>query len=170
VRRPLWLDDRVFNGLSGLRDARDFPGFKGLSGFKKFLLRGNVVDLAVAVVVGTAFAAVVTSFGDSFLTPLIGLVSGGGDFGGVLVVNEQRFTYGAFLSQVLTFVLTAAVVYFVVVLPLHRLLERRAKGEEPGPVGPTELELLTEIRDLLRAQQGLGPVRDAPAPAGPDIP
>ena len=148
----MWLDDPVFNGLSGLRDARDFPGFKGLSGFKNFLLRGNIVDLAVAVVVGTAFTAVVTSFGDSFLKPLIGLIGGGGQFGGVLRVNGQEFTYGAFISQVISFLLTAAVVYFVVVLPLHRLLNRRAQGEEPGPVGPTELELLTEIRDLLRAQ------------------
>jgi large conductance mechanosensitive channel len=146
----------------------DFAGFKGLSGFKKFLLRGNVVDLAVAVVVGTAFTAVVTSFGESFLTPLIGLLGGGGDFGGVFTVREQDFTYGAFLSQVLSFVLTATVVYLVVVLPLHRLLNRRAKGEEPGPVGPTELALLTEIRDLLRAQQGL-PVETGSAPP-PGIP
>jgi large conductance mechanosensitive channel len=162
----------VFNGLSGLRDGRDFPGFKGLSGFKTFLLRGNVVDLAVAVVVGTAFTAVVTSFGDSFLKPLIGLVGGGGRFGGSFSIDGQRFTYGEFLSQVLSFVLTAAVVYFVVVLPLHHLLDRRAKGEEPGPVGPTELELLTEIRDLLRQQQGLDPAAAtaAPPPVPPGVP
>ena len=160
------------NGLSGRRDGSDVPGFRGLSGFKQFLLRGNVVDLAVAVVVGTAFTAVVTSFGESFLEPLIGLIGGGGDFGGELVVREQHFTYGAFLSQVLSFLLTAAVVYFVVVLPLHRLLDRRAQAEEPGPVGPTELELLTEIRDLLRAQQGLDPAQPASAPpsAQPGIP
>ena len=168
----MWLDDRVVNGLNGLRDARDFPGFKGISGFKKFLLRGNVVDLAVAVVVGTAFTSVVTSFGDSFLKPLIAVIGGGGDFGGELIVRKQHFTYGAFLSQVVSFLLTAAVVYFVVVLPLHRLLDRRAKGEEPGPVGPTELELLTEIRDLLRAQQGAErlQVASAPPPAPPGIP
>ena len=161
----------MFNGLSGMRDARDFPGFKGLSGFKNFLLRGNIVDLAVAVVVGTAFTAVVTSFGDSFLKPLIGLVGGGGQFGGILEVDEQKFTYGAFLSQLISFLLTAAVVYFLVVLPLHRLLNRRAQGEEPGPVGPTELELLTEIRDLLRAQQGLGPAAPGAAtPPGPGVP
>jgi large conductance mechanosensitive channel len=162
----------VFNGLSGLRDGRDFPGFKGLSGFKKFLLRGNIVDLAVAVVVGTAFTAVVTSFGDSFLKPLIGLVGGGGRFGGSFSIDGQRFRYGEFLSQVLSFVLTAAVVYFVVVLPLHRLLNRRAQGEEPGPVGPTELELLTEIRDLLRQQQGLAPAAQntASPPVPPGVP
>jgi large conductance mechanosensitive channel len=143
-----------------------------VDGFKKFLLRGNVVDLAVAVVVGTAFTAVVTSFGDSFLKPLIALIGGGGNFGGEVIVNKQHFTYGAFLSQVVSFVLTAAVVYFVVVLPLHRLLDRRAKGEEPTPVLPTELELLTEIRDLLRAQQRPEPLQagSASRPAAPGVP
>ncbi|MGY1718085.1 large conductance mechanosensitive channel protein MscL [Blastococcus sp. SYSU DS0552] len=131
----MWLDDRVLNG------------------FKDFLFRGNVVDLAVAVVIGSAFTAVVTSFADSFLRPLIELLGGGGEFGGVLVVDGQRFTWGAFLSTVITFVLTAAIVYFLVILPVHRLFARRARGEEPGPVGPTELDLLVEIRDLLRAQQ-----------------
>jgi large conductance mechanosensitive channel len=132
-----------------------------IKGFKDFLLRGNVVDLAVAVVIGAAFTAVVNSFASSFLTPLIALLGGGGELGGEWVVNEQHFTWGAFLSQVITFVVTAAVVYFLVVMPMHRLFARLAAGEEPAPVGPTQLELLVEIRDLLRAQQGLGP---APTP------
>ena len=131
-----------------------------LKGFKDFLLRGNVVDLAVAVVIGAAFTAVVTAFTDSFLTPLIALVSGGGEVGGSFAVDGQRFTYGAFISQVVTFVLTAAVVYFVVVVPMKKLMERRTRGEEPGPVAPTQVELLVEIRDLLRAQQGSGPGQD----------
>jgi large conductance mechanosensitive channel len=135
-----------------------------LKGFKDFVLRGNVVDLAVAVVIGAAFGALVTSFVDSFLTPLIGLVSGGGQFGGELVVNKQHFTWGAFLSTLIGFVLTAAVVYFVVVIPLKRLVERRATGAEAGPAAPTDVELLAEIRDLLRAQQGgQGPVGPSPA-------
>jgi large conductance mechanosensitive channel len=128
-----------------------------IKGFKDFLLRGNVVDLAVAVVIGAAFTAVVNSFASSFLTPLIALLGGGGELGGEWVVNEQHFTWGAFLSQVITFVVTAAVVYFLVVMPMHRLFARLAAGEEPAPVGPTQLELLVEIRDLLRAQHGLGP-------------
>ena len=135
-----------------------------LNGFKDFLLRGNVVELAVAVVIGAAFTAVVTAFTDSFLTPLIGLVAGGGEVGGTVTVNGQTFTYGAFISQVITFVLTAAVVYFVVVLPLKKVAERRRRGEEAGPVAPTQVELLAEIRDLLRAQRGAGP---GGTPGGP---
>jgi large conductance mechanosensitive channel len=135
-----------------------------LRGFKDFLLRGNVVDLAVAVVIGTAFTLVVNSFAESFLTPLIALVTGGGKFGGTFSIDGQEFTYGAFFSQVITFVLTAAVVYFVVVLPMKRLMDRRRRGEEAGPTQPTQVELLVEIRDLLRAQQGAGPGRD---PSGP---
>ena len=135
-----------------------------IKGFKDFLLRGNVIDLAVAVVIGAAFGAVVTSFVDSFLTPLVGLVGGGGEFGGEFEINEQLFTWGAFLSSLIGFVLTAAVVYFVVVMPMKRLMDRRRRGEEAGPVQPTQVELLVEIRDLMRVQQGHGPGRD---PAGP---
>jgi large conductance mechanosensitive channel len=124
-----------------------------LKGFKDFVLRGNVVDLAVAVVIGAAFTAVVNAFAADFLTPLIGLLGGGGKFGGQLSLAGQTFRWGAFLSQLITFVLTAAVVYFLIVVPMHTLLERRRRGEEPGPLQPTELQLLTEIRDLLRAQQ-----------------
>ena len=131
-----------------------------IKGFKDFLLRGNVVDLAVAVVIGAAFTAVVGSFTASFLEPLIGLVGGGGVDGGTVVVDGQRFTWGAFVNAVITFVLTAAVVYFVVVLPMKAIVERRRRGEEAGPVVPTQVELLVEIRDLLRAQQGRQPGHD----------
>jgi large conductance mechanosensitive channel len=135
-----------------------------IKGFKDFLLRGNIVDLAVAVVIGTAFTALVASFTKSFLEPLIGLVGGGGRNGGSVEVNGQFFTWGAFINAVITFVLTAAVVYFVVVLPLKAIMERRKRGEEAGPAEPTQVELLMEIRDLLRSQQGMGPGRD---PSGP---
>ncbi len=127
-----------------------------LKGFKDFLLRGNIVELAVAVVIGTAFTALVTAFTTSFLEPLIGLLGGGGVDGGVATVDGQQFTWGAFVNAVITFVLTAAVLYFLVVVPMKRILERRARGEEPGPVAPTQVELLVEIRDLLRAQQAQG--------------
>jgi large conductance mechanosensitive channel len=135
-----------------------------LKGFKDFLLRGNVVELAVAVVIGAAFTALVTSFTESFLRPLIGLVGGGGRTGGSFDVNGQTFAWGDFLNSLITFLLTAAVVYFVVVLPMKLLLERRQRGEETGPVAPTQVELLVEIRDLLRAQHGRGPGQD---PVGP---
>jgi large conductance mechanosensitive channel len=128
-----------------------------LKGFKDFLLRGHVVELAVAVVIGAAFTAVVSSFTESFLQPLIGLVGGGGVTGGTTTINGQTFAWGDFINQVITFVLTAAVIYFVVVLPLKIVAERRRHGEQVGPVAPSQVELLVEIRDLLRAQQGLPP-------------
>jgi large conductance mechanosensitive channel len=141
-----------------------------IKGFKDFLLRGNVVDLAVAVVIGAAFTAVVTSFTESFLRPLIGRGGGGGSAGGSFEVNGQVFAWGDFVNGVLTFLLTAAVVYFVVVVPMKLLIERRKHGEEPGPVAPTQVELLVEIRDLLRAEQGQGPGQDPTGPGTTTLP
>lgn len=141
-----------------------------LKGFKDFLLRGNVVDLAVAVVIGAAFTALVAAFTTSFLEPLIGLLGGGGVDGGTVVVDEQRFTWGAFVNAVITFVLTAAVVYFVVVVPMKKIIERRKRGEEAGPVEPTQVALLMEIRDLLLAQQGRGPGPDHSGPGTTTLP
>jgi len=131
-----------------------------LKGFKDFLLRGNVVDLAVAVVIGTAFAALVASFTESFLNPLIGLVGGGGENGGSIEVDGQLFTWGAFLTAIITFVLTAAVVYFVVVVPMKKIQERRQRGEEAGQAAPTDVELLAEIRDLLAPERNTPPQTD----------
>lgn len=126
-------------------------------GFKDFLLRGNVLELAVAVVIGAAFTALVGAFTSSFLTPLIGLLGGGGDTGGSFEVNGQVFSWGAFIGAIITFILTAAVIYFVVVVPLKKVAERRARGQEAGPSQPTDIELLTEIRDLLRSGAALPP-------------
>ncbi|MDQ3735010.1 MAG: large conductance mechanosensitive channel protein MscL [Actinomycetota bacterium] len=131
-----------------------------MKGFKDFLLRGHVVELAVAVVIGAAFTALVAAFTSSFLTPLIGLAGGGGDTGGSFEFNGQVFTWGAFISAIITFVLTAAVIYFVAVVPLKKLTERRARGEEAGPTQPTDVELLTEIRDLLRSGAAVPPDQD----------
>ncbi|MBA3251612.1 MAG: large conductance mechanosensitive channel protein MscL [Geodermatophilaceae bacterium] len=128
-----------------------------LKGFKDFLFRGNVVDLAVAVVIGVAFAALVTAFTEAFLNPLINLLGGGGVDGGTFTVNQQVFDWGGFVNAVITFALTAAVVYVVVVVPMKTIQERRARGEEAGPAAPTDVELLAEIRDLLAAQRGMGP-------------
>jgi large conductance mechanosensitive channel len=139
-----------------------------LKGFKDFLLRGNIVDLAVAVVVGTAFTALVTAFTTSFLLPLIGLAGGGGQNGATLVVDDQKFTFGVFLNALITFALTAAVVYFAVVLPMRAIVERRKRGEEAGPAEPTQVELLVEIRNLLREQQNL-PAKESPAGPGTTV-
>ena len=122
-----------------------------LKGFKDFIMRGNVVDLAVGIVIGAAFTAVVTAFTNAFLKPLIQLI--GGDTSakaGKWTVGEVAFDYASFINAVITFLLTAAVLYFLVVFPLNQLAERRARGEEPPPTAPSEeIKLLTEIRDAL---------------------
>jgi large conductance mechanosensitive channel len=141
-----------------------------LKGFKDFILRGNIVELAVAVVIATAFTALVTALTTSFLQPLIGLLGGGGVKGGTATVNGQDFTWGVFVNAVITFLLTAAVLYFLVMVPMKKLLERRTRGEEAGPAVPTQIELLVEIRDLLRSQQGLGPGSDRSGPGTTSLP
>ncbi len=97
-----------------------------MDGFKKFLLRGNVVDLAVAVVIGAAFGAIVTAFVDAFITPLVGVASGAsGDVRDLTFsIGRTEFPYGEFVSALLSFLIIAAVVYFVIVLPVNRLMER----------------------------------------------
>ena len=125
-----------------------------LKGFKDFIMRGNVVDLAVGIVIGAAFTALVASFTDSFLKPLIELIGGGTGVGaGAWVPREGvEFTYAAFINAIITFLLTAATLYFLVVLPMNKLAERRRRGEEPEPAAPSEeIRLLTEIRDALVA-------------------
>src|SRR5437764_7211731 len=99
--------------------------------FKKFLLRGNVVDLAVAVVIGTAFAAVVKALVADLLTPIIALIFGKPNFGALsFTVNSSHFLYGDFVNNVITFLSIAAAVFFFVVAPVNRLMVRRAK-EDP---------------------------------------
>jgi large conductance mechanosensitive channel len=122
-----------------------------IKGFKDFLVRGNVVDLAVGFVMGVAFTTVVTQFTESFLEPLIRVVSGGeGLDAGAVTIRGVPFDWATFVNALFTFLLTAAAVYFVVVLPMNRLAERRRRGQEPPPESPSEeVRLLTEIRDLL---------------------
>jgi large conductance mechanosensitive channel len=125
-----------------------------LKGFRDFIMRGNVVDLAVAVVIGAAFTALVAAFTSSFIEPLINLVLGGGTSGGKVHVNGQIFNFGGFINAVITFLITAAVVYFFVVVPMKVLLERLNAGKVPEPTAvPEDVLLLQEIRDLL-ANQG----------------
>lgn len=125
-----------------------------LKGFKDFISRGNVVELAVGVVIGAAFNGLVTSFTKSFLEPLIKLLSGGNELSGTWKVRDVIFDWAAFINAIITFALTAAALYFLIVLPMNKLAERRARGEEPEPEAPAEdVRLLTEIRDVLVAQQ-----------------
>jgi len=121
-----------------------------LKGFRDFILRGNVVDLAVAVVVGTAFTALVSAITKGLLQPLINLFLGGGKEGGTKTVHGQVFDYGSVINAALTFLITAAVVYFLVVLPSKALLERLNLGREQPPVAvPEDVIVLREIRDAL---------------------
>jgi large conductance mechanosensitive channel len=124
-----------------------------LKGFKDFIMRGNVVDLAVGIVIGAAFTAVISAFTAAFLKPLIQLLSGGqGVSAGAFKVRGVPFDWASFINACITFILTAAVLYFLVVFPLNKLAERRARGEEPPPAAPSEeIKLLTEIRDALVA-------------------
>ncbi|MEY9965652.1 large conductance mechanosensitive channel [Streptacidiphilus sp. MAP12-16] len=105
-----------------------------MKGFRSFLLRGNVVDLAVGIVIGAAFTAVVNGFVTAFLTPIVGMVSGRtGDFSKQSFnVNGVIFPYGALISALISFILVAAVVYYFVVLPVNRLHQRFAPKKEPG--------------------------------------
>ena len=127
-----------------------------LKGFKEFLSRGNVIDLAVAVVIGAAFTGLVTSFTEKVVQPLVDRVGAGGDQEyGILKVSlggdpEQFLDFNAVLSAVINFVIVAAVVYFVIVLPYKKLRERG----EVEQAQDTELSILTEIRDLLVAERG----------------
>ncbi|WP_084075108.1 large conductance mechanosensitive channel protein MscL [Demequina sp. NBRC 110052] len=134
-----------------------------IKGFKDFITRGNVVDLAVAVVIGAAFTAIVTSLVNNIINPLIAAVFGKPDLSQVWMwtlndagtpdpADDAVLAIGAFLTSILNFLIIAAAIYFAIVLPLNRLAERKKK-EEPAvdePAGPTEIELLTEIRDALR--------------------
>ncbi len=116
--------------------------------FREFLLRGNVVDLAIAVVLGAVFGAVVTSFVNDILMQLIAMIGGQPDFSGLsFTINDAEFRYGAFLNTVIAFVIISAAVFFLVVKPINALMARRKAGLEPEPEA---VVLLGEIRDLLR--------------------
>lgn len=118
-----------------------------LRGFKEFVLRGNVLDLAVAVVIGGAFGAVVTALVKDLITPLIGAIVGKPDFSGLVVtVNGSAFLIGDFLNAVVSFLLVAAAIYFFVVTPVNALMARRRRGEAPpDPTTKKCPECLSEV-------------------------
>lgn len=122
-----------------------------LKGFRDFLLRGNIVELAIAFVLGVAFSAVVTAFSNDFIGGLLGVIGGSPDFGNAgFTVNGSKIVYGSTLTALINFALVAAVIYFAIVVPMNHLEERRKRGDEQAPEPAEEIQLLTEIRDLLR--------------------
>jgi len=130
-----------------------------LKGFKEFIMRGNVVDLAIAVVIGTAFSALVKAFVADILTPIIAAIFGKPNFADLtFTINNSEFLYGDLINVAITFVSVAAAIYFFVVVPLNKIAERRAKGQVPAdePL-PADIALLTEIRDLLASRDGTAP-------------
>ncbi len=130
-----------------------------LKGFKEFIMRGNVVDLAIAVVIGTAFTALVKAFVADILTPIVAAIFGKPNFGDLTFsINSSQFLYGDLINEMITFVSVAAAVYFFVVVPLNKIAERRARGQVAAdePL-PPDIALLTEIRDLLASRDGTAP-------------
>src|SRR4029079_11158839 len=118
-----------------------------LKGFKQFLLRGNVVDLAVAVVIGGAFGAVVAALGQDLVTPLTAAIAGKPDFSAIeFTVNGSKFLIGDFINAVISFLLVSAAIYFFVVAPMNMIMERRRRGDAPpDPTTKKCPECLSEI-------------------------
>jgi large conductance mechanosensitive channel len=127
---------------------------KMFKGFRDFILRGNVVDLAVAVIIGAAFTQIVNSLVKDMLTAL------------TFEINGSQFRYGNFINTVIAFLITAFVIYFLIVVPANKLLERRRKGQEPPPEPTEDILLLRQIRDLLGGSEAT-PTGDTPRPPSP---
>lgn len=131
-----------------------------LEGFKKFIMRGNVMELAVAVIIGGAFTAIITAFTSGIVEPLLAAVGGSPEFGlgfHLREGNDATFVdIGAVLTAAVNFLIIAAVIYFIMIMPMNKLadLNARRKGIEPEEASATETELLAEIRDLLVEQRG----------------
>ena len=126
-----------------------------LKEFREFINRGNVIDLAVAVILGAAFTAIVNSLVNDIIMPLIGVLLGGVDFTSLAItVGEAQITYGNFIQAIINFLLIAFIV-FMIIRSMNRM--NRKKAAEPAPAAPpeptVEEKLLTEIRDLLRQQR-----------------
>jgi large conductance mechanosensitive channel len=128
-----------------------------LKEFRDFVMRGNVVELAVAVIIGAAFGAVITAFTSAFITPLIALIGGKPDFGGLaFAISGTEFRYGLFLNALIAFLIIAAVVFFFVVRPMNAVMARLKRGDEEPEAPTAEVTVLTEIRDLLAADRRAG--------------
>lgn len=125
-----------------------------LEDFKNFIMKGNIVDLAVAVVIGAAFAAVVTSAVDNLLMPIIGIIGGEPSFDAYfLTINGSEIRWGSFLTALVTFIIIAFAV-FIALKAYNKSQQMRGGVAEDEAAGPSAEELLVEIRDLLRIQRG----------------
>jgi large conductance mechanosensitive channel len=134
-----------------------------LKGFKDFLFRGNLVDLAVAVAIGTAFTALVTAFTQTIVNPILATVGGKEGPGWSYTIFDRNpdttLRFGDLIGALITFAITAAVIYFVLVVPMKKINELRDRGkkeEAPVEVTPEDVALLREIRDLLAGQERPG--------------
>ncbi|MEV7973398.1 large conductance mechanosensitive channel protein MscL [Cellulomonas sp. NPDC089187] len=170
------MSDTVNKGLRAAGERAKGLG-SVFQGFKDFVSRGNAVELAVGVVIGAAFGTVVAAVQDGLISPLIAMIFGKPDISGLWVIgpiNEATINIGLILNALLQFLITAAAIYFVIVLPLNKLAERRKKGIEEEPARPSEdILLLQEIRDLLAAQSSAALRADTnqtPLPGTPEAP
>jgi large conductance mechanosensitive channel len=129
-----------------------------LKGFREFIFRGNIFDLAIAVVIGTAFTALVTAVVTNLINPIVAAIGGHNIDGlSVTLVSGNTKTvmhFDTVITAIINFVIIGAVVYFVFVVPMQKILERRKRKDPAVIAEPTDVELLTEIRDLLREQRG----------------
>ena len=125
-----------------------------LKGFRDFIMRGNVVDLAVGIVIGVAFGAVVTAFVNGIITPIIAAIFGKPNLDdvGTFTINDAHFSIGVVLTALVNFLFVAAAIYFFVVVPVNAMRARYAKPTPEEDTGPSEVDLLTQIRDELRAK------------------
>ena len=118
-----------------------------IKGFRAFVLRGNVIDLAVAFVVGAAFASLIGTFSEALISPIVGIFLGGGVDVGTVTINGQVIDFTALINAIITFVITLSVIYFVFVVPMNKYRQRTGQGEVDAT--PADVKLLGEIRDLL---------------------
>ncbi len=137
-----------------------------MQGFKNFLMRGNVIELAVAVVVGAAFTAIVGAFTEAIISPLIAMAFDAEELSRAKV---GPFPIGVLIAAIINFFIVAAIVYFVLVLPMAKLREHheRRRGVEPEAPAETDLDILRDIRELLQAQQQAHAAPPADAPGTP---
>jgi large conductance mechanosensitive channel len=134
----------------GIRDKEGWM----IKEFRDFILRGNVVELAVAVIIGAAFTNIVTAVSKGLITPLIGIFGGAPDFSAnKFTINGSEFLWGSVVDAIVAFLIVAAILFFLIVKPVNTMAARMKRQEEVKPDAPTvDQKLLTEIRDLLKEQ------------------